>query len=126
MTQIGDHWEEIYATRRPAETSWYQREPVTSLRLIAAHASPSEPVVDVGGGASSLVDCLLRDGFIDITVLDVSGRALNAVAERLGGEVHGVDLIRPDCFTPVHHEREDHITPSGVVQPFTWVVLERT
>jgi SAM-dependent methyltransferase len=197
------HWERIYQTRPVDEVSWFQAKPATSLRLVE-EASPGRgsSLVDVGGGASTLVDELVAEGFTDITVVDVSQRALDVVHERLGGDVAAVRLVHGDVLTwepdrsfglwhdravfhfltdprdreryvtlanahvepggtlilatfaadgpthcsglpvsrydalglaaefrddfdLVHSEREEHVTPAGVVQPFTWVVLRR-
>ena len=184
--------------------SWYEREPATSLRLIETLAPvPESAVIDIGGGASFLVDRLAARGFTDLTVLDISEHALDEVRERLGPRAHVVTLVHHDLltwkpdrrydiwhdravfhfltesstraryvdiaatalrdagalivgafasdgptqcsgrpvtryspvqlasvfstsFSLVEHEREEHITPGGVVQPFTWVTLRRT
>jgi SAM-dependent methyltransferase len=203
VLQRAEHWEQVYAAKPPTELSWYQREPNASLRLIETAApSPAAAVIDVGAGASTLVDRLLTDGFNDLTVLDISQRALDEVAARLHGNVGQVRLVRHDVltwepdrgydvwhdravfhfltepaardryidvvgravrsggalvlgtfaedgpehcsglpvsryspprleelfsgrFTPAQREREDHVTPTGVVQPFCWIVLRR-
>lgn len=79
------HWEAIYAHRSPEAVSWYQRDPALSLSLIeAAGVAPDEPVIDVGGGTSLLVDRLLERGFTDVTVLDLAETALAAARARLG------------------------------------------
>ena len=172
--------------------------------MIEAIASgPTAAIVDVGAGASLLVDDLLANGFTDLTVLDISENALSEVRQRLGegrqrlafvhydvltwkpdrqydiwhdravfhfltepadrrryveiaasttpsggclvlatfaddgpGQCSGLAVSRysaedlADAFSPslslATHEREEHVTPHGVVQPFTWVALERT
>ena len=79
------HWEGIYRRTTPENLSWYQNEPVLSSELIAAVClSRDDAVIDVGGGASVLVDRLIRDGYRDITVLDISATALTASRTRLG------------------------------------------
>jgi len=79
------HWEAVYASRRTQEVSWYQIRPETSLRLMAQLGIQSDdPVIDVGGGASTLVDHLLDRGYSRVTVLDIAASALAAVQERLG------------------------------------------
>jgi ubiquinone/menaquinone biosynthesis C-methylase UbiE len=196
------HWERVYETRSTDEVSWFQAEPSVSRRLVEAAVGTNGSVVDVGAGASRLVDLLLDDGFADLTVLDVSARALAVVRERLAGRssavtwVHGdvldwhpgrsfdvwhdravfhfltdpedrsryVDLVQRvvhpggtvivatfaadgpthcsglpvsrsdaaglatvfgEAFMLGHAEREEHLTPSGALQPFTWAVLHR-
>ncbi len=206
-----EHWDSVYGTRPTDEVSWFQREATTSLRLIASVCPPTAAVVDIGAGASRLVDTLLDVGWSDVTVLDVSATALSLVHDRItqgvgdpprdrAGSVSFVVadvltwqperaydawhdravfhfLARPDqrelyvaraanalpagaaivlgtfaadgptqcsglptarydadglaaVFEPgfrlEHAEREEHVTPSGVVQPFTWAVLRRT
>jgi cyclopropane fatty-acyl-phospholipid synthase-like methyltransferase len=85
MNDRVSHWEGVYATRRTHEVSWYQIRPETSLRLIAKLGiGPGDAVIDVGGGASNLVDHLVGEGYTAVTVLDISASALDAVKERLG------------------------------------------
>jgi ubiquinone/menaquinone biosynthesis C-methylase UbiE len=79
------HWEKIYGEKKPHEVSWYQSNPQKSLELIASTGiSKEEPVIDVGGGASLLVDMLLEKGFQNVTVLDISEKALQYAQQRLG------------------------------------------
>ncbi len=203
VTGDGDHWDQIYDSRPATELSWYQRHPETSLRLIEEAASGrSAAVVDVGSGASELVDALLARGFTDVTLVDISRRALETVRSRLGSEARRVSFVNQDLlmwiperrydvwhdravfhflteredrdryveivtdaigtggflilgtfaedgptscsglpvrrysadeladvfaqsFSVVGHEREEHLTPSGTAQSFTWVVLRR-
>jgi 2-polyprenyl-3-methyl-5-hydroxy-6-metoxy-1,4-benzoquinol methylase len=82
------HWESIYASRASPTLSWYQRHPRRSLDLIGRTALPkSARIIDVGGGDSFLVDELLREGYSDLTVLDLSKAALNGAQARLGSDV---------------------------------------
>ncbi|MBV9287221.1 MAG: class I SAM-dependent methyltransferase [Hyphomicrobiales bacterium] len=79
------HWERVYAGRGEREVSWFQENPQPSLDLIAAAgATAATAIIDVGGGASRLVDALLKQGFRAVTVLDVSASALAATRARLG------------------------------------------
>jgi SAM-dependent methyltransferase len=205
MTMQGDHWRRAYRTRPPTELGWYERVPAVSLRLIeifAPQPARSTALIDVGGGASRLVDTLLERGFEDVTVLDVAAEALAQVRARLGDTRGAVRLIEHDVlswtpdrdydmwhdralfhflvqaadraryveiatqtvrpegvlilgtfaddgpdhcsglpvvryaardlasgfegFSLVWDERDDHVTPGGVVQPFTWAVLRRS
>jgi SAM-dependent methyltransferase len=195
------HWDEVYGRVDPAQVSWYQPTPQMSLDLIAASAPPmTDPIVDIGGGTSALAVELVGRGFTDVSVLDVSARALQR-ARDLAGEVagriewvvadvlswrpprryrlwhdravfhfltdeadrqayaatlgaalapdglvivgafaldgpeqcSGLPTIRSDAaslvaalgdgFELVDDRREEHHTPSGAMQPFTWVVL---
>ena len=79
------HWENVYTTRGEKEVSWFQENPAPSLDLIAlAGLSTDATIIDVGGGASRLVDDLLVRKFRRLTVLDLSGAALAAAKKRLG------------------------------------------
>jgi len=209
------HWDATYASRASDEVSWFQAEPEVSLRLVTmclaarVGAPTGRPdtrparIVDVGAGASLLVDHLLASTTAALTLVDASADILATVAHRLGAhEASRVRTIvtdvrdwRPDetfavwhdraafhflvdeedrstyarsaathvapgghlivatfaadgpqtcsglpvhnytgealcavfepAFEPVHHEREEHRTPAGHLQPFTWVVLRR-
>ncbi|MGA9078347.1 MAG: class I SAM-dependent methyltransferase [Acidimicrobiales bacterium] len=197
------HWDAVYAAKATDDVSWFQADPVVSLRLLAKWASPSGSVVDIGAGTSTLVDSLLDKGWTDVTVLDVSEQALNKVRDRLGSRAGAVRIVAGDVrswrpsrtfdawhdratfhflvdgpdrdgyvalagaavapggvvvlatfaadgptacsglptarydadelsrlFSPAfvleHAEREEHTTPWGAGQWFTWVVLRRT
>lgn len=79
------HWDEVYAQKAEDAVSWFQPRPDISLALIAAAGlKPGDPIVDVGGGASRLVDLLLAQGHRDVTVLDVAAAALEKSRARLG------------------------------------------
>jgi SAM-dependent methyltransferase len=198
------HWEGVYRTSAVRDVSLYQPEPEVSLELIdELGVGRDDAILDVGGGGSSLAARLLARGFSDITVLDVSSRALELAREDLGAEaarVHWIarDLLRwspqrrydlwhdravlhflvegaereryletlrsatrggakvvigtfaadgparcsglpvarydidglasavGDAFVTRTTRREEHRTPGGSVQPFTWVAFERT
>ncbi|HVF03657.1 MAG TPA: class I SAM-dependent methyltransferase [Frankiaceae bacterium] len=194
-----EHWDGVFTTKAPDDVSWFQAEPATSLRLLRAYAPPPASVLDVGSGNGVLPDRLLAGGWPDVTVLDVSAAALDAVRGRLGdavtyavsdvtawrpartygawhdravfhfltsfgdvasyvarataavapGGVAVLATFAPDgpeqcsglpakryaaealagafggAFTLEAAEREEHVTPWGAVQPFTWVVLRR-
>ena len=92
------HWEQVYRARASDEVSWFQAEPATSLRLITSAGVPTGGVLDVGAGSSSLVDALLRQGFADVTVLDVSEAALQVVKARLGAAATQVSFVQADLL----------------------------
>jgi 2-polyprenyl-3-methyl-5-hydroxy-6-metoxy-1,4-benzoquinol methylase len=80
-----DHWTKVYEDKSPTAASWYQVTPEPSLRALSRfEASPASSFIDVGGGASNLVDALLEQGWQDITVLDLAAPALEAAKARLG------------------------------------------
>ena len=196
------HWQHIYETTETDAVSWYQSEPAVSLELIdLLGVTPETVTIDVGGGASILVDRLLARGFTDLTVLDVSLAALQASRQRVGDDApvtwlaedlltweptrtyelwhdravfhflsgqeiedyrkvlcralsprgavimatfatdgpercSGLPVTRygpielgatlGKGFEIVEHRREIHVTPSGTVQPFTWITARRT
>jgi SAM-dependent methyltransferase len=195
------HWDRRYSGAGATGVSWYQPEPAMSLALIDRLRVPkAAPVIDVGGGASFLVDRLVARGYTDLTVLDVSSTALEIARRRLddAGRVRwlhedimtwqperryalwhdravfhfltnaaerakyltimrqalgdsgaliiatfasdgpercsGLPVARYDAtdlqrlldgFTVVESSREEHVTPAGIVQPFTWIAAHR-
>ncbi|MGH3094428.1 MAG: class I SAM-dependent methyltransferase [Streptosporangiales bacterium] len=199
-----DHWDAVYRSKGEASVSWFQPHPTVSLELIETTGlQPTQPIIDVGGGASQLADQLLERGHTDVTVLDVSRHALELARRRLAAcedQVHWVvadllswtpprrfalwhdravfhfltspgqrarycrrattsiisggylivatfasdgpaqcsgmpvDRYSPDdlaqefnpAFDTVTTRRENHRTPAGADQPFTWVLLRRT
>lgn len=79
------HWETVYSTKAATEVSWYCPHLERSRQLIRrAVPNTSASIIDVGGGASTLVDDLIQDGYRDITVLDISECALDIARRRLG------------------------------------------
>lgn len=94
-----EHWERVYATKAATEVSWFQEHAALSLRLIQQAAVPvSASIIDVGGGASTLVDDLLAAGYEHLTVLDLSGAALATACARLGSRAAAVRWIEADIL----------------------------
>src|SRR4029453_6286750 len=94
------HWENVYATKRENEVSWFQENPALSLDLIdAAGATHELAIIDIGGGESRLVDVLLQRGFRSLAVLDLSVSALAAARTRIGSDAHKVEWIAADVTT---------------------------
>ncbi len=91
-----EHWETVYRTKGTTDVSWYEAEPEVSRKLIRSVASGGGGVIDVGGGASQLVDRLLADGYSPVTVLDVSATALEHARRRLGEAGRQVQWIVGD------------------------------
>jgi SAM-dependent methyltransferase len=104
--QPKEHWEHVYETKPTEAVSWFQEHAEPSLRLIrGTGVSLSASIIDVGGGASTLVDDLLHHGYSALTVLDLSAAALSAAQGRLGTEAAGVRWIEANITTaslPVH------------------------
>lgn len=91
------HWEEVYRDKPAVETSWYQAHPTVSLLMIEHTGfGPNSSLIDIGGGASLLVDHLLHLGYRDLTVLDVSRAALAQAASRLEHRAVRVDWLEAD------------------------------
>ena len=94
------HWERVYASHSPDAVSWYQPHATLSLDLIRRIAAgPGTRIIDVGAGASTLVDDLLASGFTDLTVLDISAAALRLAQQRLGTLAARVHWIPGDITT---------------------------
>jgi 2-polyprenyl-3-methyl-5-hydroxy-6-metoxy-1,4-benzoquinol methylase len=88
------HWENVYATKDEHAVSWFQEKPEISLDLIrATGVKATASIIDIGGGASRLVDTLLDEGFKAITVLDLSEKALATSKARLGARGAHVQWI---------------------------------
>lgn len=94
------HWETIYRTKQPHEVSWFQREATISLALIRRVAPElTVGIIDVGGGASTLVDGLVAAGYRDVTVLDLSSSALQIARQRLGAAAQDVTWLEADALS---------------------------
>ena len=92
-----EHWEVVYSTRQAEDVGWYKPKLETSFSWIEALGlDPKEPIIDVGGGASTLVDDLLEAGHQSITVLDISEAAIKAVQDRLGAVGERVRWLNGD------------------------------
>ena len=92
-----DHWERIYSTKATDAVSWYQEHAVGSIQLIRATGLPKDAaIIDVGGGASTLTEDLLADGYSNLTVLDLSRAALSIAKERLGARAADVVWLEAD------------------------------
>ena len=102
------HWDAIYEARAPEQVSWYQARPETSLELVDALAVRHDAaVIDVGGGASFLAESLLQRGFSDVSVLDVSERALRHLTDRHGSAERRLHVIRHDLLSWTPQRRYD-------------------
>lgn len=95
--QNKDHWEHVYSTKAPDGVSWFQPHADMSMALIhASGLSHGASIIDIGGGASTLVDDLLHDGYTDISVLDLSAAALAESRQRLGRHGDAVRWLEAD------------------------------
>jgi SAM-dependent methyltransferase len=97
MFETKAHWEGVYGKRPVTEVSWYQEHSDVSLGLIGRTGVGKDgAIIDVGGGASTLVDDLLAAGYRDVTVLDISAAALRAAEARLGERAGAVRWVEAD------------------------------
>ncbi|THD33928.1 trans-aconitate 2-methyltransferase [uncultured Flavobacterium sp.] len=112
-TKNKEHWEAVYQNKGPKEVSWTQEIPKTSLNFIHSfNLDKSAKIIDIGGGDSKLVDFLLDEGFENISVLDISAKALEKAKLRLGNRSEKVNWIvsdildfKPDTAFDVWHDR---------------------
>jgi len=93
------HWNHVYATRSAASLPWHQARARQSLELIESVAGCDAHLIDVGGGASTLVDELLDHGWRDVTVLDIASAALEIACARLGERARQVTWLQADVTT---------------------------
>ncbi|MES2672954.1 MAG: class I SAM-dependent methyltransferase [Pseudomonadota bacterium] len=92
-----DHWENVYSIKSSNTVSWFQEHAETSLALIyASNLAKSAAIIDIGGGASTLVDDLLHLGFQHLSVLDLSAVALTTAKMRLGEKAKAINWIEAD------------------------------
>jgi hypothetical protein len=98
--QRQQHWKQIYESKPYDQVSWYQAVPRISMSLIhSSGVSPTSRIIDVGGGASTLVDCLLKADYRSIAVLDLAAGALEQSKQRLGPAAAQVDWIAADILS---------------------------
>ncbi|MCW8889076.1 MAG: class I SAM-dependent methyltransferase [Sedimenticola sp.] len=92
------HWEQIYSNKSSEDVSWFQPKPGRSLALINdAGITKDQAIIDVGGGASRLVDYLLQAGYQQVTVLDIAQAALAISQQRLGHSAKQVEWLTADA-----------------------------
>jgi len=95
-----EHWREVYRRKAATEVSWYQPQAALSLDLIRRTTPDLDaPIIDVGGGASTLVDGLIDAGYRVVTVLDIASEALAVAQQRLGERATKVKWVADDVLT---------------------------
>lgn len=104
--QSKDHWENVYTSKPTDAVSWFQEHADNSLRLIQqAGVALDAAIIDIGGGASTLVDDLLTKGYSNLSVLDLSAAALAAAQKRLDTKANLVTWLEADITKiefPIH------------------------
>lgn len=94
------HWENIYQENNPDEVSWFQPRLAISLDLIKSVETRKDgPIIDIGGGASTLIESLLSDGYINLSVLDISGFALSRMKEKLKEKAAEIEWFETSILT---------------------------
>jgi 2-polyprenyl-3-methyl-5-hydroxy-6-metoxy-1,4-benzoquinol methylase len=120
------HWEHIYETKAPTQVSWYQEHARFSLQYIRKTGiQKTDAIIDVGGGASTLVDDLVADGYQQISVLDVSATALQLARRRLGTLAVGVNWIQADITQADLPERAYDLWHDRAVFHFLTQAMDR-
>lgn len=104
-----NHWEKVYRTKAPDTVSWYRAHLERSLELVGRVAPDrSAAIIDVGGGESTLVDDLLTKGYWNITVLDISPKAIEFSRKRIGEPARHVTWLTADitqaALPPKHYD----------------------
>lgn len=108
MTDRKIHWETIYQTKKPTDVSWYQLKPITSLNFIFELGVKKDArIIDIGAGESFLADFLLEDGFSDLTILDISEKALDHARLRLAEKAKTLKWITADISGFIPEEKYD-------------------
>ena len=128
------HWETVYETKNPDQVSWTQIRPSTSLDFISSFgADKNAKIIDIGGGDSNLVDHLLEEGFKNITVLDISAKAIEKAKKRLDARAKQVNWIVSDVvdFSPeekydIWHDRAafHFLTSPSDISKYAAIVAE--
>ena len=108
-----EHWDNVFSTKQEKEVSWYQESPETSLYFVAKLKIPKDAkIIDIGGGDSYLIDNLLELGYTNLTLLDISSKAIERIKNRLGVNAAKVTFIvsdvlefKPDSTFDFWHDR---------------------
>ena len=92
-----DHWQSVYENNTPTAVSWFQKEPTLSLHIIKnTGIAHNKPIIDIGGGASLLVDRLQDRGYSNLSVLDISSKSLKHARQRLGKRSETIEWLTTD------------------------------
>ena len=94
-----EHWDDVYGARSEDALTWFEATPAVSHDLVREYLQPGAPFIDIGAGASRLVDVLLNEGFGPLTVLDLSAAALAVSRQRLGPRADDLAWIAADITT---------------------------
>lgn len=119
------HWEKIYSEKAPNAVSWYRPHLETSLALIERVSTTDSAIIDVGGGESTLVDDLLSRGYDNVTVLDISQKAIDTNRQRLGSASERVHWLVGDITKAVLPRSEYDVWHDRAVFHFLTTAADR-
>lgn len=133
MSTRKEHWEKVYATKQPHEVSWTQELPKTSLDFVHSFNLPKNAsIIDIGGGDSKFVDYLLNEGYQNISVLDISEKAIERAKKRLGDNANKVNWIvsdviefRPSTTFDCWHDRATFHFLTGLDEMNSYLTIAR-
>lgn len=125
------HWEQVYNSKGPSDVGWTQEIPLPSLKMIRGLNLPkTASIIDIGGGDSKLIEFLLKDGFSDLTVLDISESGIERAKKRLGSLADGINWIISDIldFVPARqydlwHDRAAFHFLTGLIEAGKYTVI---
>jgi ubiquinone/menaquinone biosynthesis C-methylase UbiE len=124
--QTKQHWQNVYTTKATEQVSWFQPHAERSVKLIRdASIDKAASIIDVGGGASTLVDDLLKVGYRRLTVLDLSAAALIAAKNRLGDRASEVIWLEANVLDAPLPQQEYSVWHDRAVFHFLTTVEER-
>lgn len=108
-----EHWENVFSTKQEKEVSWYQEYPKLSVDFVTALELPLDAkIIDIGGGDSYFIDALIDLGYTNLTLLDISSKAIERSNKRLGNKADKVTFVvsdvlefKPDTSFDFWHDR---------------------
>ncbi len=129
-----EHWENVFSTKTEKEVSWYQQYPKTSVDFITAlHLPLDAKIIDIGGGDSYFMDALLDLGYTNLTLLDISAKAIERIKSRLGDKAAKVTFIvsdildfKPTALYDFWHDRAcfHFLTQANQIEKYVKIVGE--
>jgi len=103
-----EHWEDVYNSKNDLEVSWFQERPTASLDLIKSlNLKNDAAIIDIGGGNSNFTIELLKQGFTNLSVLDISAKALNRTKTKIGKKADQIQWIVSDILDVQFDQKHD-------------------
>ncbi len=101
ISKMKDHWDTVYASKPVEQLGWYEDVPFPSLKMLGeCTLAHDDPILDIGAGASTFIDCLIEKGFRNIIAADISEVALSRLKDRLGEKASQVRCVVDDVTKP--------------------------